>query len=262
MKLKEQLCDFYKTDVIDTEVDLSGLKDVTLKYPYFQGGIFFYLKALYATNDVGFQDELRRLAPFIGDRKALFYTIFSEEYAAFFHKSGKTELSEDRTGFLLDAFFERLDEPVKDGNSLEESILETGIVSVDYFSYIEKMHLPSGEPSGEPVNEGSGNHAWRHQNIIDTFIEKSESGEDMKIQLNQEIDLVPAPTSVSSSDDGLEDSMFFTETLSRIYIKQKKYEKAYKIIKQLSLNYPEKNIYFADQIRFLEKLIVNSSNHK
>ena len=63
-------------------------------------------------------------------------------------------------------------------------------------------------------------------------------------------------------DDSLDDSMFFTETLSRIYIKQKKYEKAYKIIQQLSLNYPEKNSYFADQIRFLEKLIINTSKNK
>ncbi len=31
-----------------------------------------------------------------------------------------------------------------------------------------------------------------------------------------------------------------------------------KLIKNLSLKYPEKNVYFADQIRFLEKLIINT----
>ena len=30
------------------------------------------------------------------------------------------------------------------------------------------------------------------------------------------------------------------------------------IIKNLNLKYPEKNVYFADQIRFLEKLIINT----
>jgi hypothetical protein len=59
-------------------------------------------------------------------------------------------------------------------------------------------------------------------------------------------------------DDELDEDVFFTETLAKIYIKQKKYEKAYKIIKHLSLNYPKKNIYFADQLSFLEKLIINS----
>ena len=54
------------------------------------------------------------------------------------------------------------------------------------------------------------------------------------------------------------DDSYFTETLARIYVKQKRYDKALQIIKNLSLKYPEKNIYFADQIRFLEKLIINT----
>ena len=53
---------------------------------------------------------------------------------------------------------------------------------------------------------------------------------------------------------------YFTETLSRIYIKQGRYEKALEIITQLNLNIPKKNAYFADQIRFLEKLIINNKH--
>ena len=34
------------------------------------------------------------------------------------------------------------------------------------------------------------------------------------------------------------------------------------IISQLNLNYPKKNAYFADQIRFLEKLIINNKINK
>jgi len=52
---------------------------------------------------------------------------------------------------------------------------------------------------------------------------------------------------------------YFTETLARIYIKQGNYNKALEIIQQLSLQNPKKNAYFADQIRFLEKLIINSN---
>ena len=50
-----------------------------------------------------------------------------------------------------------------------------------------------------------------------------------------------------------------TETMARIYIKQGNYSKALEIITQLSLDYPKKSIYFADQIRFLEKLIINNN---
>ena len=53
---------------------------------------------------------------------------------------------------------------------------------------------------------------------------------------------------------------FYTESLAHIYIKQRKYERALEIIKCISLKNPEKNIYFADQIRFLEKLIINNNS--
>ena len=64
-------------------------------------------------------------------------------------------------------------------------------------------------------------------------------------------------TEQSASSESSNDDTFFTESLAKIYIKQRRYEKALQIIKKLSLKYPEKNIYFADQIRFLEKLIIN-----
>ena len=54
-----------------------------------------------------------------------------------------------------------------------------------------------------------------------------------------------------------EDDSYFTETLAKIYIKQHKYSKALEIITNISLKFPEKSIYFADQIRFLKKLILN-----
>ncbi len=48
-----------------------------------------------------------------------------------------------------------------------------------------------------------------------------------------------------------------SESLARVYIRRGRYDKAYEIIRSLSLNYPEKSIYFADQLRFLQKLIIN-----
>ena len=66
------------------------------------------------------------------------------------------------------------------------------------------------------------------------------------------------PSVATPTDD--EDDGFFTETLARIYIKQQRYEKALEIIKKLSLKYPKKNTYFADQIRFLKKLIINTKS--
>ncbi len=256
--IKEQIISFLDSGKPEEALDMQSLKELTVQYPYFQGLLFFYLKNLYSQDEVQFRSELTRLAPFVSDRKALFYAIFSEEYALFFQKTGKTELSVDRTDFLLSAFFNQMDDAEQSSNNLDENILTSGIVSVDYFSYLEKMDDPVSETKiaeETPQPETPS----RHQTIINDFIEKSDNGEDFKIRLKQETDQETSEFVPPIEEESLDDSMFFTETLSRIYIKQKKYKEAYKIIKQLSLNYPEKNTYFADQIRFLEKLIINSS---
>ena len=50
-----------------------------------------------------------------------------------------------------------------------------------------------------------------------------------------------------------------SESFARIMIKNGNYIKALEIISDLYLKNPEKSIYFADQIRFLRKLIVNEN---
>lgn len=47
----------------------------------------------------------------------------------------------------------------------------------------------------------------------------------------------------------------YTEEMAIVLIKQKQYEAALKILHSIRLNIPEKSVYFADQIRFLEKII-------
>ena len=48
------------------------------------------------------------------------------------------------------------------------------------------------------------------------------------------------------------------EVLAKKMIKEKKYSEAIEILRKLNLNNPKKSVYFADQIRFLEKVIENS----
>ena len=71
---------------------------------------------------------------------------------------------------------------------------------------------------------------------------------------------VEVPAGVENQNENENENEILTETLAGIYIKQGKFENAIKIIRQLSLKYPKKNRYFADQIRFLEKLIINNKN--
>ena len=122
--------------------------------------------------------------------------------------------------------------------------------AIDYVSYLLETE---GE---EDKNKEEDKPQLRGQNLIDDFI-NNEGG---KIQLKDEPEYLPHLDSLD--DDKKEmDEGYFTETLAKIYIKQGRYSKALEIIQRLNLNYPKKNAYFADQIRFLKKLIINNKNN-
>jgi len=54
----------------------------------------------------------------------------------------------------------------------------------------------------------------------------------------------------------LTDDSMLSESLAKMYIARHKYSQALEIIERLSLKYPKNSIYFADQIRFLKKLVL------
>ena len=113
--------------------------------------------------------------------------------------------------------------------------------------FLQVLPKARENPEGEPRQI---RRARTLQNEEDRGVREDE-GRDAEV--DGEEDEEEEDVSLKQLDDS-----YFTETLARIYVKQKRYDKALQIIKNLSLKYPEKNIYFADQIRFLEKLIINT----
>ncbi len=234
------------------------LRGLVNKYPYFQPGIFIYLKNLYLGRDKAFRNELQRLSAFVLDKRALFYYVLSDEYQKFFKlKGSKKEINKSRTDILLNAFFETMDDSTID-NKIKESDEKPEITYNDYFSLI------NDKTENIRINTVKSSKPMKHQNIIDDFLKNSGENENMKF--SYEIDEKQSQKNIEKTDEELneelQDDLFFTETLANIYIKQQKYERALEIIKRLSLNYPEKNVYFANQISFLEKLIINKKHKK
>ena len=213
---------------------LYELRMLVRKYPYFDVARLLMLKNLYVLHDIEFGKELRTAALYLKNRLPLFELISGYD-SRDVKETIPDNISVDRTISLIDAFLDTL--------PTEKLSLEAeGAAAVDYVSaYLKK----------ETVAEIAV-PALRGQDIIDEFLANGNerivldlnSGVDDTTQLNQDV-----------REEPVAENSFFTETLANIYIKQGKYEKALEIIKRLCLEYPNKNRYFADQIRFLEKII-------
>lgn len=80
--------------------------------------------------------------------------------------------------------------------------------------------------------------------LIEEFIKNSPK---IKIKNDYEV------KSSFKTDQKIKDELI-TETLAKIYMKQEKYNKAIKAYEILSLKYPKKSSFFADQINDIKKL--------
>ena len=250
----------------ETLYDLRGLLAL---YPYYQTARLLLLQNLFLLHDPSFNEELRNAALYITDRKVIFrlveaghYKIKDERTEGKDNKSSyqkqqtsnlKPQNKEDRTISLIDNFLETIPEDEKEENKKKKKRKPTPAdAAVDYVSYLLETE------SEEEKEEDKDAPQMKGQDLIDNFI-NNEGG---KIKLKDEPEYKPQLEEEPSENENDGNEGYFTETLAKIYIKQGRYEKALEIIQRLNLNYPKKNAYFADQMRFLEKLILNSKNNK
>ena len=253
-------------------LDRNSLYELRLlinRYPYFQSLRLLYLQNLYLLHDVTLGSELQKSALFVADRRKLFQQIEGGNYILSSQKSGTgralvsaDEPSVDRTMALISAFLS--EQP-------EEVTLQT---ELDYVTDYTDFLFTKEDPATVEEEKEEEVPQLRGQTLIDLFLEKSDDLPQLSSEpLSAASPAVsdgnePAKVNSSSTEDSEEgtllvdeeDDSCFTETLAKIYIKQQRYAKALEIIKKLSLKYPKKNAYFADQIRFLEKLIINAKS--
>ena len=207
---------------------LYELRSLTALHPYYQTARLLMLQNLYLLHDSSFNDELRRAALFITDRTRLFDLVEAPHYR-------------------LQPEQPTIQPPTPSREKRHETRRKPTATdaTIDYAAYLlEADNTTQDDDSQVPM---------RGQNLIDKFI-NDEGG---KIQLQEAPEFTPPSTEENTK---VADEGYFTATLARIYVKQGRYSKALEIIKRLNLNYPKKSAYFADQIRFLEKLIINNKN--
>ncbi len=244
---------------------LYELRSMLALYPYFQTARLLMLQNLYLLHDPTFDEELRRAAICITDRKVLFQMIEAAHYRLKPMGSQQLQVAsasadddnaeqpkrgqDSRTLSLIDNFLESLPKDEEATTKKTKRKPTPADAAVDYVAYLLESE------SDDSIENEYETPQLIGQNLIDSFIEQDKG----KRVLNENPLLKPElePTEPENGENA--ENGYFTETLARIYIKQGRYSQALEIIRQLSLQIPKKNAYFADQIRFLEKLIINSN---
>lgn len=230
---------------------LYELRSTLALYPYFQTARLLMLQNLYLLHDQAFDEELRRAATYVTDRKKLFQMIEAAHYDIFATptQNQRDIPQEGRTVALIDTF---LDSIPDEEDSVAKRNPTPADATVDYVAY-----LMSSEDEG---SQSSSN--LKGQQLIDNFLQQEQSRVLLTVLQEETTPQQAAPAAQQPADTPQQeekDEEYFTETLARIYIKQGRYQKALDIIKRLNRQLPQKNAYFADQIRFLEKLIINNN---
>lgn len=198
------------------------LKEMVEQYPYFAQGHILYAKALQLSNNVLFATKLKTASIYTSDRSLLYYYMNPEKKIVNepFRRENKGKSSGD--------YFDLISSVESEGGDAKQSLRNLA----ERLKSARAMVTPSAKSEFRKI-------------VPDTKVEKPEikpliiEKRGVEIQIPVEINDV-------------------SEFNAKKLISERKYSQAIEILKALNLNNPKKSVYFADQIRFLEKIIANS----
>jgi len=176
-------------------------------------------------------------------------------------------------GALMANFYPAPPEPEPDTNDTIDTFLSTfGTPDRSETEALEKLifnpvpdyaaALAAEERAAPLPQEGEGES--EHDRIINSFIRagKAREQEQMSVETPPSAQRSDKSTNQQSAPAAMQKSAepaSLTESFVRVLIKNRNYSKALQIISEINLKNPEKSIYFADQMRFLKKLIINET---
>jgi len=263
-----------------TEKQTLALEKVLEEFPYFQSARALRLKGLYNENSFKYNSALKVTAAHTTDRTVLFDFISSEEFNAI-----QKELFEKKANELLSINVIDSIEIVPPSFNTVNQDIEIETKSLDTIEYNETSSTPEeklelGRPLEFSKNETHSFQEWlqlsRIQPIVrepetnnnsvtpkdeDVSKKKKEAIIDKFIQSNPKIPAIkPGTPSNFTLDINKDDTTsLMTETLAKVYLEQKKYQKAIQAYEILILKYPEKSSFFADRIADIKILQQNNN---
>ncbi|WP_026712293.1 tetratricopeptide repeat protein [Flavobacterium daejeonense] len=255
-----------------------ALENVLEEFPYFQSARALRLKGLYNENSFKYNSALKVTAAHTTDRAVLFDFISSDDFNAIQKELFEKKKSELLSIKVIDSIEviakKEIEETISNFESLNNKVEEETIPQTTE----EKLEL--GKPLEFSKNETHSFQEWLQLSRIQPIVRESEIKEDTIssspeedskkkkeaiidkfIQNNPKIPSIKPGTSSNFSIDINKDdtTSLMTETLAKVYLEQKKYQKAIQAYEILILKYPEKSSFFADRIADIKILQQNNN---
>jgi len=229
---------------------VSHVSAIIEEFPYFQSARAIYLKGLKDSGSFKYNQELKMTAAYTTDRTVLFDFITSE---VFLQNDISTHIKQnfDQIKTIKVQEFQDISMRTSSTEDSYESKLELGkpfqFDKTETFSFSEWLRLAQKKPIDRSEASESEEDSSRDEKfaLIDAFI----SNKPKLKPLDKHSKLINV-----AEDSAFETEDLMTETLARIYVEQKNYDKAIQSYRILSLKYPEKSSLFADQIQAIKVL--------
>ena len=266
-----------KPDVIH-EKQTEALAKVLEEFPYFQSARAIQLKGLYNQNSFKYNAALKTTAAYTTDRSVLFDFITSDTFTSIDKNLYERKALEIHDIYVHDSeILVSEEKPEVKINKLEQSILtsikeasaaeieEVSPREIEETSQTVEEKLEIGQPLDFSKKEQHSFQEWlqlsRTTPIIDEDKRKKLELIDKFIETSPKIPPVKhgVASTVTFDLNASDNSYLMTETLARVYLEQKKYQKAIQAYEILILKYPEKSSFFADRITDI-KILQHNNN--
>ncbi len=249
-----------------------ALEQIVQEFPYFQSARALYLKGLYNQSSFKYNQQLKNTAACTTDRAVLFDFITSNTFTAV-----QRQLYEQKAAELLAIDVKDSEEVIPTltikENTLESSILNSistaapNVISLQPENKNKPATSEIGAPLAFSMAEKHSFQEWlqlaKIQPIVrdepantPTYLDGKLELIDKFIELNPKIPPVQPKKEISipTPEKPKDPSFLMTETLAKVYLEQKKYQKAIQAYEILILKYPEKSSFFADRILQIKEL--------
>ncbi|RKS95361.1 hypothetical protein BC952_1032 [Flavobacterium limicola] len=272
-----------KPDAIH-EKQTEALEKVLFEFPYFQSARAIQLKGLYNQNSFKYNAALKITAAYSRDRSVLFDFITSDTFTSIHQSLYDRKALEILDIQVIDSEIIIAEEKFElKTNTLEQSILtsikEASPIEKEDNSITVEEKLAIGTPLDFSKKEQHSFQEWLQLSRTEPIIRENEQPRNeptpiidadkrKKIELiDKFIETSPkispvkhgVPSTVSFDLNAADNSSLMTETLARVYLEQKKYQKAIQAYEILILKYPEKSSFFADRITDI-KILQHNNN--